>query len=303
MPPDPLTQPIAALTDHAVLSAASEADLIETMLAGKHARAVLPHTPPAVQAAALDQARLGEHARDVLVRHNLRLVVSRAKRYLPLAGQSLTLDDLVSFGSFGLLKALDKFDPAKTGKLSTYAIWWIDQAIRRGIAEEGRVVALPVHLHERLSHQRRAYARLVQQLGREPTTEELGIEMDLKPEKVAQLGVVSQEIASLNALVRDTDRGVEIGDLIPDERYDPEEETLSTALRRDLDDAMQRLLTERERRFVQAYFGFDSGQRLTLDEVGAQENLTRERVRQVIKGALAKLGEDCSIAAYRELLG
>jgi RNA polymerase primary sigma factor len=300
VPLDPLDHPIAALTDHRVLAADEEAALIEQMLAGSHARAVLPATPPAARAAALDQALLGEQARATLVRHNLRLVVSIAKRYLRAAGHHLTLDDLVSFGCIGLLQGLDKFDPAKSNRLSTYVTWWIRQAIGRGIAEESRVIDLPVHVHERLSQQRRARARLVQQFGREPTTAELAAALGWRPQQVIELEVVTQETLSLNARLREADDRTELGDIVPDQRFDPAASTLDGALRRDLGDAMARLLSEREQRFVRAYFGLDSGQPATLEVVGKAEGLTRERVRQVIASALRKLAADPVVKGYRE---
>jgi RNA polymerase primary sigma factor len=225
-------------------------------------------------------------------------VVSIAKRYLRVAGPHLALEDLVSFGTVGLLQGLDKFDPEKGRKLSTYVTWWIRQAIGRGIAEESRVIDLPVHIHERLSQQRRAFSRLAQRLGREPSAEEVAAELGWRPQQVAQLEAVTQETMSLNAKVRDTNDRTELGDTVPDQRFDPEASALDTALHRDLAQAMQRLLSERERRFLGAYFGFDTGQPATLEQVGAAEGLTRERVRQVIAGAMTKLRDDPIIQAY-----
>ena len=300
MPPDPLDHPIAALTDHPVLSAAHEAALIEVMLAGAHARAALPWAPPSAVAATQQQAALGEAARATLVRHNLRLVVSIAKRYLRVAGQHLTLDDLVSFGSVGLIQGIDRFDPQKGGKLSTYVTWWIRQAIGRGIAVEGRVIALPVHIHERLGKQWRARSRLSQHLGRAPSTQELAADLGWRPQQVAQLDAVSQATLSLNAKLRDPSDPTELGNTLPDTRFDPAGTVLDGALRHDLLDAMARLLTEREQRFVRAYVGFDTGQKTTLETIGAAEGLTRERVRQVIAGALQKLRDDPVVAAHTE---
>jgi RNA polymerase sigma factor (sigma-70 family) len=300
MSPDPLEHPIAALTDHRLLSPDEEAALIEVMLAGMHARAVLPSTPPSAVAATRDQALRGEQARATLVRHNLRLVVSIAKRYVRVAGPHLALEDLVSFGTIGLLQGLDKFDPEKGRKLSTYVTWWIRQAIGRGIAEESRVIDLPVHIHERLSQQRRAFSRLAQRLGREPSTEEVAVELGWRPQQVAQLEAVTQETMSLNAKVRDTNDRTELGDMVPDQRFDPEVAALDTSLRHDLADAMMRLLSEREQRFLRVYFGFDTGQPATLEQVGTAEGLTRERVRQVISGAITKLRDDPAVAGYRK---
>jgi len=301
MPPDPLEHPIAALTDHPVLSAEREAALIEVMLAGVHARAALAWAPPSAVAATQQQAALGEAARATLVRHNLRLVVSIAKRYLRVADQHLTLEDLVSFGNVGLIQGIDRFDPQKGGKLSTYATWWIRQAIGRGIAVEGRVIALPVHIHERLGKQWRARSRLSQHLGRAPSTQELAADLGWRPQQVAQLDAVSQATRSLNTKLRDPSDPTELGDTLPDTRFDPEATTLDKTLRADLAGAMARLLTDREQRFLRAYFGFTTRQKATLEEVGAAEGLTRERVRQVIASALATLRADPAIQAYGAL--
>lgn len=308
MPPDPLANPIATLTDHPVLSAAAEAALIATLRAGVAAREALRSTAPPADRAPLHQdfgelnraVTLGEAARATLARHNLRLVVSIAKRYLRVAGPHLTLEDLISFGSIGLLQGIDKFDPAKSGKLSTYVTWWIRQAIGRGIAEESRVIDLPVHVHERLGQQRKARSRLTQQLGREPSLDELAGALGWRPQQLAQLESIAQETVSLNAKVHDADDRTKLGDLVPDTRFDPEASALDTALRHDLSAAMAQRLTEREQRFLRAYVGFDTGQKATLEQVGAAEGLTRERVRQVIAGAIAKLRDDRTLRGYAD---
>jgi RNA polymerase sigma factor (sigma-70 family) len=301
VPLDPLENPLTALTDHQVLSNDEEAALIETMLAGVHARAALATAPPAAVAATQDQIDHGEVARATLVRHNMRLVVSIAKRYLRAAGHHLTLDDLVSFGCRGLLIAVDRFDPAKSRKLSTYATWWIRQAISRGIADEGRVIDLPVHVHERLGQLRRVHAQLSQRFQREPSTDELATALGECPERVAKLIANAQDTASLNARLGGYDDSAELGEVLPDSRYDPTTAALDAALRHDLLDAMARLLSEREQRFVRAYVGFDTGQKATLEAVGSAEGLTRERVRQVIAGAMEKLRTDPAVATYREV--
>lgn len=300
MPPDPLQNPIAVLTEHPLLSAEAEAALIVTLRAGVEARRVIRSSPPPAEPQFLRQVALGEDARATLARHNLRLVVSIAKRYLRVAGPHLTLEDLVSFGSIGLLQGIDKFDPGKSSKLSTYVTWWIRQAIGRGIAEESRVIDLPVHIHERLSQYHKARNRLLQQFSREPSAEEVAAALGWRPRQVAQLEAVTQETLSLNAMVRETNDRTELGDVVPDQRFDPEASALDTTLRHDLSAAMARLLTEREQRFLRTYFGFDTGQKATLEEVGAGEGLTRERVRQVIAGALAKLRPDRKLRGYAE---
>lgn len=299
MPPDPLENPIAVLTEHRLLSPEEEAALIAVMLDGMKAHTVLPATQLTAAATVRDQIIRGEQARATLVRHNLRLVISIAKRYVRVAGPHLSLEDLVSFGSVGLLQGLDKFDPEKGKRLSTYVTWWIRQAIGRGIAEESRVIDLPIHIHERLGQQRRTQARLAQRLGREPSVEEVAAELGWRAQQVAQLEAVTQETMSLNAKVHDANDRTELGDMLPDLRFDPEASALETCLRRDLSAAMANRLSERERRFLRTYFGFDTGQPATLEAVGATEGLTRERARQVIADALRKLRDDPVVAGYQ----
>jgi RNA polymerase primary sigma factor len=175
---------------------------------------------------------------------------------------------------------------------------FVRQAIGRGIAEESRVIDLPVHVHERLGQQRKARSRLTQQLGREPSPNELAAALGWRPQQLAQLEAVTQETMSLNAKVHDANDRTELGDVLPDTRFDPEAAILETSLRADLAAAMARLLTEREQRFLRAHAGFDTGQKATLEAIGAAEGLTRERVRQVIAGAIAKLRGDRTLRGY-----
>jgi RNA polymerase sigma factor (sigma-70 family) len=299
MSPDALLSPIAALTDHTILSAEEEAALIATLRAGVATQAAIGDMSPA-SPEALRQIALGEEARATLARHNIRLVVGIAKRYLASTSPAFTLDDLISLGCVGLLRGIDKFDPAKSGRLSTYATWWIRQAISRGIAEEGRLIDLPVHMHERLSHYRRERAQLAQRLGRDPSPEELAAHLGCQPQRIAQLEQIGREILSLNAQIFNDDDRTELGDIVPCPGLDPEEAALESALRRDVAAAMTRRLSERERRFLRAYFGFDSGEKVTLEAIGAAEGLTRERVRQVIAEAVAKLRADPLLRSYAE---
>ncbi|MEI7772661.1 MAG: sigma-70 domain-containing protein, partial [Chloroflexales bacterium] len=162
------------------------------------------------------------------------------------------------------------------------------------------VIDLPVHLHDRLRQQRRAQNQLAQQLGREPAPEELAAHLGWSVARVAQLEQVGQEIRSLNARLHADDDGSELGDILPDQRFDPAATALDASLRRDVAATMARLLNDRERRFLRAYFGFEGGERLTLEVIGATEGLTREPVRQVIAGALATLRADPLLRSYAE---
>jgi RNA polymerase sigma factor (sigma-70 family) len=302
MPPDPFTNPIAALTHHPVLTREAEAALIATMRAGVEAQKASNQANPSASPEALQRIRSGIEARATLVRHNLRLVVAMAKRYQRVAGDHLSLEDLISLGTLGLLHGIDRFDPRKAGKLSTYVTWWVRQAITRGIMDEGRLIALPIHLHERLATHRRAHAQLTQQLGREPTSDEVTSALGWSPAKAASVAAELHDAGSLNVRAGQDDDSSELGELLPDTRYDPEEQALAGTLRSDIAQAMSQVLTERERQFVRLHFGFDTGQKVTLDVIGQQAGLTRERVRQVIAGALEKLRADPMLQAYAALL-
>jgi RNA polymerase sigma factor (sigma-70 family) len=298
MSPDPFTNPIAALTDHPVLSHDVEAALITIMRAGVAARKTFLSLEAEADPVLRRQVTEGEEARATLARHNLRLVVNLARRYQRVAGEHLSLEDLISFGTIGLLQAIDRFDPRKANKLSTYATWWVRQAITRGIMDEGRLIALPIHLHERLAAKRRISSQLTQRLGREPTPEELGTALGWSRAKMVSVTADLQDAGSLNVRMGFDADGSEVGELLPDTRFDPESHVLEGTVETDIREAMARLLTEREQQFVRAHFGFDTGQKVTLDIIGQQSGLTRERVRQVIVGALDKLRDDPVIHAY-----
>jgi RNA polymerase sigma factor (sigma-70 family) len=302
MPPDPLLHPIAALTDHPVLSHEAELNLLATMRTGIAARERLRCQPSPVDAELLSQVRCGDEARAMLARHNLRLVVAIAKRYHRVAGEHLTLEDLIGFGTIGLLQGIDKFDPKKAGKLSTYVTWWVRQAITRGVMDTGRMITLPVHLHERLHVHRRARVELTQQLQRELTADEITAALGWSRAQAASVAADLQDAGSLNVRAGVDDEGSELGELVPDARFDPQVAAMRSTLHGDIAQAMERLLSERERHFVRLHFGFATGQKMTLDQIGHQHGLTRERVRQVIVGALAKLRDDPVIAAYHGLL-
>lgn len=298
MPPDPFTNPIAALTDHAVLSPEEETALIAALRAGAAAQQAASQAPAPVSPETLRRITAGAAARATLVRHNLRLVVAIARRYQRVAGEHLSLEDLIGFGTIGLLQAIDRFDSRKANKLSTYATWWVRQAITRGIMDEGRLIALPIHLHERLAAKRRVSAQLTQQLGREPTPEEVGAALGWSRAKMVSVTTDLQDAGSLNVRVGVDMDHTEVGELLPDTRFDPEHHALERTFQGDIRAAMARLLTVREQQFVRAHFGFETGQKVPLDVIGQQAGLTRERVRQVIAGALDKLRADPVIQAY-----
>lgn len=243
MPPDPLTKPsalaparsaIAALTHHPVLSCETEAVLIATMRAGVVAQQAANQGNSPTNPETLRLMRAGVEARATLVRHNLRLVVAIAKRYQRAAGEHLSLEDLVSHGTLGLMEGIDRFDPRKAGKLSTYVTWWIRQAITRGIVEEGRLITLPVHLHERLAAHRRAYALLAQRIGREPTPEEVMAALGWSRAKAVSVVAELPDAGSLNVRAGVAEDGSELGDLLPDSRFNPEEHVVEGALREDI---------------------------------------------------------------------
>jgi RNA polymerase primary sigma factor len=302
MPPDPFTNPIAALTHHPVLSRETEAALIATMRAGVEAQKAVNQGASPASPETVHRITAGAEARATLVRHNLRLVVAMAKRYQRVAGEHLSLEDLISLGTLGLLQGIDRFDPRKAGKLSTYVTWWVRQAISRGIMDQGRLITLPIHLHERLAVHRRAHAQLAQQLGREPRLEEVTAALGWSPAKAASVAAELHDAGSLNVRAGHDEESSELGELLPDTRYDPEEQALVGTLHSDIAQAMERLLSERERQFVRLHYGFDTGQKVTLDVIGQQAGLTRERVRQVIAGALEKLRADPVLQAYGALL-
>src|ERR1700751_5509050 len=224
-------------------------------------------------------------ARALMIKANLRLVVKIAHDYAHLG---LPLLDLVSEGNIGLMKAVERFDPAKGGKLSTYAAWWIKQSIKRALANQSKTIRLPVHLVDKISKMRRVSLQMSEELGREPTDEELGDEIGIASGKVSQLKTVSIRPASLDAPISDDD-STEFGEIVGDEDAQTPFELFRAKNMRDELSELLEVLDDRERKIIFKRFGLDGGKPETLEEVGKKFGVTRERIRQLQNIALAKL--------------
>ncbi len=298
---DPVRMYLKEIGRVPLLSAAEEVDLAKRVEAGLFASEKLTtdrNLPVGLERELEQIERDGQFAKKRLIEANLRLVVSIAKRYV---GRGMLFLDLIQEGNLGLIRAVEKFDYTKGYKFSTYATWWIRQAITRAIADQARTIRIPVHMVETINKLLRVQRQMLQDLGREPTPEELGAEMELPPERVREIQKLAQEPVSLETPIGEEEDS-NLGDFIEDSDAIVPIDAASFILLQEQLDAILHTLSEREKKVIQLRFGLTDGHARTLEEVGREFGVTRERIRQIESKTLSKLRHPSRSQRLRDYL-
>ena len=289
---DPVRMYLKEIGKVDLLTSEQEVALAQTMVRGQEVQKTLEEMQaegieldPEAKKVMEKEIKAGERAKQSLAEANLRLVVSIAKRYV---GRGMLFLDLIQEGNLGLIKAVEKFDYTKGYKFSTYATWWIRQAITRAIADQARTIRIPVHMVETINKVIRVSRQLLQELGHDPTPEEISEEMNMPVDKVREILKIAQEPVSLETPIGEEEDS-HLGDFIPDEdASEPSEAASFTLLKEQLVEVLS-TLTPREEKVLKLRFGIEDGRTRTLEEVGKEFNVTRERIRQIEAKALRKL--------------